>query len=65
MCGPDALINDMTRTVRSLGARHVHVEAFDIRTGIGPDLSREVDQLIGSIRSRMFDRESAVQDSPR
>ena len=46
MCGPDALVRDMTKVVRNLGARNVHVEAFDIRTGVGPDLSREVDQVV-------------------
>ena len=46
MCGPDALVRDMTQVVRALGARDVHVEAFDIRTGVGPDLSREVDAVI-------------------
>lgn len=53
MCGPDALIRDMTKAVRSLGAGHVHVEKFDIRTGIGPDLSREVDALVLSARQRI------------
>jgi predicted ferric reductase len=42
MCGPDAMVRDLTRVVRSLGARRVHVEGFDIRTGVGPDLSREL-----------------------
>jgi predicted ferric reductase len=46
MCGPDALVRDMQRAVRSLGARHVHVEGFDIRSGVGPDLSREIDRLV-------------------
>jgi ferredoxin-NADP reductase len=46
MCGPSPLITDMRSVVRSMGVRHVHVEAFDIRTGVGPDLSREVDSLI-------------------
>lgn len=52
MCGPDALVRDMTRAVRDLGAQHVHVEKFDIRTGIGPDLSREVDEIARSVRVR-------------
>ena len=46
MCGPSSLVKAMHRAVRALGARHVHVEAFDIRTGIGPDLSRDVDRLL-------------------
>jgi predicted ferric reductase len=45
MCGSDSLVRDMTAAVRTLGAHHVHVEKFDIRTGIGPDLSREVEGL--------------------
>jgi predicted ferric reductase len=45
MCGPDAMIRDMSAAVRNLGARRVHVEAFDIRTGIGPDLSRKIASL--------------------
>jgi len=46
MCGPDSLVRALTREVRSLGARHVHVEGFDIRTGVGPDLSREIDEFL-------------------
>ena len=53
MCGPDALIHDMRKVVRSLGSRHVHVEKFDIRTGVGPDLSREVDSLVLAVRQRI------------
>lgn len=56
MCGPDALVRDMTHVVKSLGARDVHVEAFDIRTGVGPDLSRDVDEMIGTaVRRRRAD----------
>lgn len=51
MCGPTSLMKSMRRAVRELGARHVHVEAFDIRTGIGPDLSRDVDQLLRERRT--------------
>lgn len=53
MCGPDALVLGMTRAVRELGAHHVHVEKFDIRTGVGPDLSNEVDDLVRSARHRI------------
>ena len=27
-------------------SRHIHVEGFDIRSGIGPDLSRDLDDLV-------------------
>lgn len=46
MCGPQSLVKAMRRAVRDLGAHHVHVEAFDIRSGFGPDLSCDVDRLL-------------------
>ena len=52
MCGPNPLITDMRSAVRSMGVRHVHVEAFDIRTGVGPDLSREIDSLTRTVTTR-------------
>lgn len=54
MCGPDSLIRAMRPVVRSLGSRHIHVEAFDIRTGVGPDLSRHIDQLLRRLTPRTF-----------
>lgn len=45
MCGPDSLIKNFRSVFRSMGVRHIHVEAFDIRTGVGPDLSREIEVL--------------------
>jgi len=36
----------MRVAVRDLGARNVHVEGFDIRSGIGPDRSREIDEMV-------------------
>ena len=57
MCGPDSLVRSMRSAVQSLGARHVHVEEFDIRTGVGPDLSREIDEIVRNRRlSEMFRR---------
>ena len=52
MCGPDKLVRSMTKAARSMGAKHVHVEAFDIRSGVGPDLSVEIEQLVHSARKR-------------
>ena len=46
MCGPDSLVKTMKSGLRSRGARHIHVEGFDIRSGIGPDLSRDLDDLV-------------------
>ena len=64
MCGPDAMVRDMTRVVRALGTHHVHVEAFDIRTGVGPDLSREVEVATTSIRSRISARSAPHSRRP-
>jgi predicted ferric reductase len=50
LCGPEAMVRDMSNAARKLGARRVHVEGFDIRTGIGPDLSREIASLRGYSR---------------
>jgi len=46
MCGPNPLVRTMTRAVRRLGAGRVHVEAFDFRGGMGPDLSRPLASLL-------------------
>lgn len=46
MCGPTSLVKSMRRVVGELGARQIHVEGFDIRTGFGPDMSRDIDTLL-------------------
>lgn len=46
MCGPTSLVKSMRGVIRELGARHIHVEGFDIRTGLGPDLSRDIHKLL-------------------
>ena len=46
MCGPTSLVKSMRGVIRELGARHIHVEGFDIRSGLGPDLSRDIDKLL-------------------
>lgn len=48
-CGPQGLVRDAARTARSLGADGVETEAFDIRSGVGPDLSRPVDEKLGEL----------------
>jgi hypothetical protein len=35
----------MKSGLRTHGARHIHAEGFDIRSGFGPDLSRQLDDL--------------------
>ena len=48
MCGPDSLVRSMKSDLRRHGARHMHVEGFDIRSGFGPDLSRHIDDVVGT-----------------
>jgi len=45
VCGPKGLVSMVERTAGSLGANHVESEDFDIRSGIGPDLSRDLAPL--------------------
>ena len=45
MCGPNSLVKSMKSGLRQHGARHMHVEGFDMRSGFGPDLSRHIDDL--------------------
>jgi ferredoxin-NADP reductase len=45
MCGPESLVRSMKSGMRTHGARHIHAEGFDIRSGFGPDLSRQLDDL--------------------
>jgi predicted ferric reductase len=41
LCGPSALVRTMANAAHRLGARGIQHEEFDIRSGIGPDLSEE------------------------
>jgi ferredoxin-NADP reductase len=45
MCGPNSLVKSMKSGLRRHGARHMHVEGFDMRSGFGPDLSRHLDDI--------------------
>ncbi|MEL6983390.1 MAG: hypothetical protein AAFO29_13275, partial [Actinomycetota bacterium] len=45
-CGPTSLIGLVAGAAGRLGAGHIETEAFDIRSGIGPDLSRPIDDAI-------------------
>ena len=56
MCGPDSLVKSMKSGLRTKGARHMHVEGFDMRSGFGPDLSRDVDALVRSQLRRFASR---------
>ncbi len=44
VCGPAALVSAVVQAGRALGAASVHTEDFDIRQGIGPDLSMAIDR---------------------
>ena len=56
MCGPDSLVKSMKSGLRTKGARHMHVEGFDMRSGFGPDVSRDVDDLVRSQLRRFTSR---------
>ncbi len=49
LCGPDALVRSMANAARRLGASEVHTEDFDIRSGIGPERSVEINELAGQL----------------
>ena len=56
MCGPNSLVKSMKSGLRQHGARHMHVEGFDIRSGFGPDLSQYIDDLIRTQVRRFMNR---------
>lgn len=45
VCGPAGLVRTIGAAAHAAGA-HVEHEDFDIRSGVGPDLSRELDQVV-------------------
>ena len=51
-CGPKGLVAMVERTARRLGAPSIESEDFDIRSGLGPDLSRQVADLERQVRER-------------
>lgn len=51
-CGPKGLVAMVERTAHRLGATAVESEDFDIRSGLGPDLSRQVADLERHVRAR-------------
>lgn len=51
-CGPDGLVRAADRAVAQLGGGPLEVEDFDIRGGVGPDLSVEVAEVGESLQRR-------------
>ncbi len=51
VCGPAGLVRSTVAAAHAAGA-HVEHEDFDIRSGVGPDLSRELDQVVGELTRR-------------
>ena len=47
-CGPAGLVADVADAAWKAGAAEVETEDFDIRSGFGPDMSREVDRLVAA-----------------
>jgi predicted ferric reductase len=53
VCGPATLVSAVERAARGSRASSVHSEDFDIRQGVGPDLSVEIDRVVRDrVRSR-------------
>ena len=44
-------LEEMGAAARSLGATHIHSEQFDIRSGIGPEISLAVDGALEAARA--------------
>ncbi len=70
-CGPQGLLAMVDRTARRLGSGPIESEAFDIRSGVGPDLSRPIDDAVRARRSTstpvstsMLPPGSAAEDQP-
>ena len=53
MCGPHGLLRSVSQAARDCGASTIHVEEFDIRSGIAPDLTQEIDDVIDEVTSRL------------
>lgn len=52
LCGPAGLVRTLQRGTIGLGAQSVEVEDFDFRQGFGPELSREVEELVTTATKR-------------
>ncbi len=46
----------MEEAARSLGARHIHHEDFDMRGGVGPERSREIEDVVAAARREAISR---------
>ena len=45
-CGPAGLVRATASAADAAGVRSIMTEDFDIRSGVGPDLSREIENLL-------------------
>lgn len=52
LCGPSGLVHTFTAAARRRGAHRVEHEEFDIRSGVGPDLSREIAAVGDRLRAQ-------------
>lgn len=53
MCGPSGLLRSMSRAARGCGASTIHIEEFDIRSGVGPDLTHEIDNIFNEVATHV------------
>lgn len=52
-CGPSGLTDAVISSARNHGIASIEYEAFDMRSGIGPDLSRDIDAALPSTPRRL------------
>ena len=64
ICGPLGLVASTRSAVLALGARHVETEGFDIRSGLGPDLSVTVEELLVRSRAAVATRRARLLEEP-
>ncbi|MGI9657698.1 MAG: ferredoxin reductase family protein [Gaiellaceae bacterium] len=65
VCGPLGLVGSVRDAAFALGAKHVETEAFDIRGGLGPDLSVPIEELVVSSKAAIETRRARVLEESR
>ncbi len=64
ICGPLGLVASARAAALALGARQVETEGFDIRSGLGPDLSVTIEELLVRSRAALATRRATLVEKP-
>ena len=62
VCGPAGLVATARAAARRAGAGTIETEGFDIRSGFGPDLSRDVESAIGGVKTALARLKSVIRE---